>query len=78
MKELIRKSKEHLDETGMNWWQHFCHVWYMSWGCTRAIWFGALHSIIPGIHAGTSRNILFKEMLEHQLETRPELLTKGK
>ena len=78
MKRLIQESKDHLNETGMSYWQHFGHVLFMMSKCIKALWYSPLHAIIPAVHAGKARDAIFKEALDHQLTTRPELLTKGK
>ena len=74
----IKVAKEHLAETGMTWWEHKKHVWFMVWCALRAIWYSIPHAFHPGIYPGTARDIMFGEALKEQLRSRPDLLEKGK
>lgn len=71
---MFKKSKEHLAETGMNWWEHWCHVWYMMWCCFMALITGIPHAFVPGIFPGAGRKWQFDKALMSQLHTRPNLL----
>ena len=75
---MFEKSKEHLAETGFSWYEHWCHVWRMVGNMLRALFYSIPHAFIPEIYPGTARDIIFRDMLEDQLESRPDLLTKGK
>lgn len=74
LKTLKSKSQEHLDETGMNWFEHWCHVWFMMKCCFMAFITGIPHAFVPGLFSGTGRKWMFDIPIKEQLHTRPTLL----
>jgi len=55
---MFKRTKEHLKEVEMSYWEHFCFAMSLVPFLLFAIAFAIIHAIVPGLFVSTTREIL--------------------
>lgn len=61
---MFRKSREHLADTNLNYWQHLQYAGGHGLTSLKVAWYSFTHAIWPGVYPFTAEGILSKQCKE--------------